>query len=629
MDKLKMHSPDFTQQNVARLAELFPNCVTEARDDDGLVKKTIDFEQLRQELSDVVIDGPRERCHLDWPGKKESLLAGNAPIAKTLRPCRGESVAFESTGNIFIEGDNLDALKLLQEGYLNKVHMIFIDPPYNTGRDFIYDDDFSEDTDTYFHRSNQKDELGNRLVSNTDANGRFHSDWLSMMYPRLRLARNLLREDGVIFISIDDHEVSRLRQICDEIFGEDNFVACIIWQRVFASKNTAQYFSENHDYILVYGRQKELWRRRLMPRTAEHNKDYKNPDNDPRGPWQSVSLSARNYYGAGQWGCITPAGTKIDGPPRGSYWKVSEDKFRELCKDNRIWWGAKQDGAPRRKVFLSEVPDGVVPQTLWFHTESGNTQEAKKELLKYVKFSNSENVLNSVKPVKLIQRMLHLATPPNEGCIVVDFFSGSASTAHAVLQQNALDGGNRKFISVQIQEPLPTPEPNLATIFDIGKMRVGNVIRELRSLRSETQLFDAETSTLGFRVFKVDSSNMKDVYYAPDGVKQGDLLDQIENIKEDRTPEDLLFQVLLDWGVDLSLPIAEETIGGKTVFFVDDNVLAACFDKDINEELVKTLAARKPLRVVFRDSGYGNDSVKINVEQIFKLISPSTEVKSI
>lgn len=366
-----------------------------------------------------------------------------------------------------------------------------------------------------------------------------------------------------------------------------------------------------------------------MPRTEEHNKDYNNPDGDPRGPWQSVSLSARNYYGAGQWSCVTPGGTKIDGPPKGSYWKVSEKKFQELREDNRIWWGAKNDGIPRRKVFLAEVPDGVVPQTVWLYTESGNTQEAKKELLKYVTFSHSENVLNSVKPIRLLKRLLHLATPPDKECIVLDFFGGSASTAHAVLAQNAEDGGKRRFVSVQVDEPLPNPEPRLESIFEMGLARIRSVADELRMKECNALPDGSIRSDLGFRVLKVDTSNMKDVYYRPDAVMKDKLFDHIENIKEDRTPEDILFQVLLDWGVDLSLPIAQEEIDGKTVFFVDDNALCACFDTGVTEELVKKLATRKPLRVVFRDAGFADDSVKINVEQIFRLMSPDTEVKAI
>ena len=628
MNKLKMHSPDLTQANIDKLAELFPNCVAEARGADGVVKRSIDFDQLRQELSTSIVEGPQERYQLNWPGKREALLTANAPIAKTLRPCREESVDFDTTQNLFVEGDNLDALKLLQETYLNKVKLIYIDPPYNTGRDFIYDDDFKDDAESYLLRSSQTDESGLRLVANTDANGRFHSDWLSMIYPRLRLARNLLRDDGVMFISIDDNEVDNLRKVCSEVFGEENFVAQIIWQKVFSPKNSARWFSEDHDYVLVYAKLGDQWTPNLLPQTDEMRARYKNPDNDPRGPWASSDLAARNRYDAGLYPVTCPSGRVIDGPPRGSYWRFSEESFKKLSRENRIWWGEAGNNMPRLKRFLSEVQQGRTPQTLWFYKEVGHTQDAKKTLLKYVPFQHTENVLNSVKPVELLQRILQLVGKPDEGSIVLDFFSGSATTAHAVLKQNFEDGGNRRFIGVQIPEPLPTPEPGLGSIFEMGLNRVRNYAAELR------EQGELSKGDIGFRVLKIDSSNMKEVFYTPDAVSQDLLSDQVNNIREDRTPEDLLFQVLLDWGVDLALPIAMEAIAGKTVYFVDANVngkpaLAACFDEGISEDFVKLLAKRAPLRVVFRDAGFASDSVKINVEQIFKLMSPGTEVKCI
>jgi adenine-specific DNA-methyltransferase len=625
MDKLKLHTPDFTDANIARIAALFPGCVTEARDDQGRVKRAIDFDLLRQELSDHVIDGPRERYQLDWPGKREALLAANAPIAKTLRPCREESVDFDTTRNLFIEGDNLDALKLLQETYLNQVKLIYIDPPYNTGRDFIYDDDFSEHKSDYLARSNQEDPEGSRLVANTEANGRFHSDWLSMLYPRLKLARNLLRDDGVLFVSIDDNELATLRQLGAEVFGEQNFVATIIWQKVYSPKSSAKWFSEDHDYILIFAKNRLLWEPNSLPRTEEMEKRYKNPDNDPRGPWKSSDLSARNPYEAGIYSITCPSGRVIDGPPRGNYWRYSKPKFEALDADNRIWWGEEGNNIPSIKRFLSEVAAGRTPQTLWFYKDVGHTQDAKKTLLKYVPFAHTENVLNSVKPVELLQRILLLATQPDEDAIVLDFFAGSGSSGHAVLAQNQADGGNRRFIGVQVAEPLPTPEPELGTIFDMGRLRLKNVALALFEQRDP----DAAGSPTGFRVLKIDSSNMKDVYYAPDQVKQADLFDHVDNIKPDRTPEDLLFQVLLDWGVDLGLPIAAETLAGRQVFFVDTDALAACFETGVDEPLVRAIAERHPLRVVFRDAGFSDDSMKINVEQIFKTLSPGTEVRAI
>jgi adenine-specific DNA-methyltransferase len=623
MDKLKMHSPDLIEANIARLAELFPNCVTEARDAKGELKKCIDFDLLRQELASNLVEGPQERYQLNWPGKREALLTANAPIAKTLRPCREESVDFDSTRNLFIEGDNLDALKLLQETYLNKVKLIYIDPPYNTGRDFIYDDDFADNAESYLRHSNQTDETGSRLVANTDANGRFHSDWLSMIYSRLRLARNLLRDDGVVFISIDDNEVDNLRKLCSEIFGEENFVAQIIWQKVYAPKNSADWFSEDHDYILVYAREKSSWRPEQLVRTEEMEARYKNPDKDPRGPWKAADMSARNRYDAGVYSVTSPSGRLIDGPPTGRYWGIDENKFKALNADNRIWWGADGNNTPAVKRFLSEVANGRTPQTLWFYGEVGHTQDAKKTLLKYVSFQHTENVLNSVKPVELLQRILQLAGKHDENSIVLDFFSGSATTAHAVLKQNFEDGGNRRFIGVQIPEPLPTPEPGLGSIFEMGLKRVRNYAAELREQGELTK------GDLGFRVLKIDTSNMKEVYYAPDAVTQEALPGLVDNIRADRSAEDLLFQVLLDWGVDLALPISQQTIAGKTVFFVDGNALAACFDTGIDEDFVKQLAAHKPLRVVFRDAGFVSDSVKINVEQVFKLLSPATGIKTL
>ena len=625
MEKLRMHSPDLTQDNIARIRELFPGCVTEAKRKDGSVKLAVDFDQLRQELSESIVEGPQERYHLNWPGKREALLTANAPIAKTLRPCRDESVDFDSTRNLFIEGDNLEALKLLQETYLGKVKLVYIDPPYNTGRDFIYDDDYSSDVEGYRLATGQVDESGGRLVANTEANGRFHSDWLSMIFPRLRLARNLLKDDGVIFISIDDHEADNLRKVASEVFGEENFVAQVIWQKVFSPKNSARWFSEDHDYVLVYAKNREGWTPRLLPQTDEMIARYKNPDDDPRGPWTSSDLAARNRYDAGLYPITCPSGRVIDGPPTGRYWSISKETFAALNKDNRIWWGADGDNMPRLKRFLSEVQQGRVPQTLWYHEEVGHTQDAKKTLLKYVPFQHTENVLNSVKPVELLQRVLQLAGQPDDGDIVLDFFSGSASTAHAVMLQNAEDGGNRRFIGVQVAEPLPTPEPSMASIFEMGLQRVRNVAQELRQQPGTAQ------QDLGFRVLKIDSSNMADVYYTPDALDKANLDMFVDNIKPDRTPEDLLFQVMLDWGVDLALPIARQTIQNKEVFFVDDNALAACFDANggVDEDLVKELAKHEPVRVVFRDAGFKNSAVKINVEQIFKSLSPSTEVKCI
>jgi adenine-specific DNA-methyltransferase len=620
MDKLKMHSPNLTQENIASIRDLFPNCVTESRDAQGKLKLAVDFDQLRQELSESIVEGPQERYHLNWPGKREALLAANAPIAKTLRPCREESVDFDTTKNLFIEGDNLDALKLLQETYLGKVKMIYIDPPYNTGNDFIYEDDFAQSAEEFLKRSNQKNEEGSRLVANSDANGRFHSDWLSMIYPRLKLARNLLSEDGAIFISIDDSEVDNLKKACAEIFGDSNFVATIIWQKVFSPKNSARHFSEDHDYILVIAKNKDIWKPRLLPRTAEQDKLYSNPDKDPRGPWTSGDLTARNFYADGLYEVTGPTG-KTFGPGKGRYWRSSYENFKKLDEDNRIWWGADKSNMPRLKRFLSEVSEGRVPQTLWTYKEVGHTQDAKKELLRYVEFHETANVLNSVKPTKLLMRLIHIGTQPKNNEIVMDFFAGSGPTAHATLQQNQADGGNRRFILVQLPEKLPAQEDSVKTIADFAKSRIRNVGKEIREKKP---LLD-----IGFRTLKIDSSNMAEIYYSPDKLDQKNLGLFTENIKSDRTPEDLLLQVLLDWGVDLTLPIYKKSIRGKTVFLVDENALAACFDTGIDEALIKELAEFKPLRAVFRDNGFASDDIKINAEQIFKQLSPGTDMKAI
>ncbi|GAB2711085.1 site-specific DNA-methyltransferase [Comamonas sediminis] len=621
MNKLKMHSPDLTQSNVDKLMELFPNCLTETRGANGEIRRSIDFDQLRQELSTSIVEGPQERYQLNWPGKREALLTANAPIAKTLRPYRDESVDFDTTRNLFIEGDNLDALKLLQETYLNKIKLIYIDPPYNTGKDFIYDDDFSERAEDFLRRSNQTDESGKRLVANTEANGRFHSDWLTMMYARLRLALNLLADDGAIFISIDDHEFQNLRCICDEVFGSANFIASIIWHKMDSPKNSARHLSEDHDYILLYAKNAEVWRPRLLPRSEKMIDRYQNLDNDPRGPWLLGDLAARNYYSKGTYGITTPSGKTIGGPPAGSYWRVSKEKFDELAADNRIWWGQSGDNRPGVKKFLSEVKEGVVPQTYWSWKDVGSTRNAKQELSKLMEASSGDELFVTPKPVKLIERMLSIATEPSEDAVVLDFFAGSGSTAHAVLTKNAADGGNRRWISVQLPEKAAEDK----TISDLSQERIRRAGQSVLSgVYHENWSKDA-----GFRVLKIDSSNMKEVFYTPDAVTQDLLSDQVNNIREDRTSEDLLFQVLLDWGVDLALPITQETIAGKAVYLVDGNALVACFEEGLSEEVVKLLAKREPLRVVFRDAGFASDSVKINVEQIFKLMSPGTEVKCI
>lgn len=628
MEKMKMHSPNLTQQNVARIRGLFPRCVTEAKGEDGAVKLTVDFDQLRQELADSIVEGPQERYRLDWPGKREALLTANAPIAKTLRPVREESVKFDTTQNLFIEGDNLDALKLLQESYLGKVKLIYIDPPYNTGNDFIYEDDFAENTEAFLERSQQKDELGNRLVANTESNGRFHSDWLSMMYPRLKLARNLLQEDGVIFISIDDHEQANLKKICDEIFGESNFVANIVWQKKYAVSNDDPGIAPMHDHVVVYQKSANF-SRNLLPRNEKQLSRYKNIDHDPRGVWTSgeyVSSKTRAERPT-LWYAIKHPKTGGDvWPEENAVWRYSKDKHDQIVAEDRLYWGPNQSyQRPRIKRFLSEIQDGTVPSTWWPFEDVGHNDEAQKETAELI----GKKVFTTPKPIRFIRRILDISTLKDD--IVLDFFAGSAAVAHAVIALNAEDGGRRRFVMVQLpdvcDEKSEAAKMGFKTIAEISKERIRRAGNQMLG-GSYHESWNTDT---GFRVLKADTSNMAEVHYTPDTLDKANIDLFVDNIKPDRTPEDLLFQIMLDWGVDLALPLAKQSIQDKDVFFVDGNAMAACFDNtgSIDEAFVKELAKHQPLRVVFRDAGFKDSAVKINVEQIFKLLSPATEVKCI
>jgi adenine-specific DNA-methyltransferase len=631
MDRLKMHSPNLTQDHVARIRELFPGCVTEARDEDGCVKLAVDFDQLRQELSQSIVEGPQERYHLNWPGKREALLAANAPIAKTLRPCREQSVDFDATKNIFIEGDNLDALKLLQETYLGKVKMIYIDPPYNTGSDFIYEDDFAEDADEYLKRSNQKDEEGNRLVANTTSNGKFHSDWLSMMLPRLRLARHLLSDDGIIFISIDDFEAANLKEVCDEIFGSQNFYCNFVWKRRSGAMDSVDNTSVDHEYVLCYAKNKG--RLAGIERTYE---GYSNPDDDPRGPWKADNLSAGKAGGDVHYPIKDPKTGNEFLPPQGRYWPYNRKTMADKIAEGRIIFPANSSGRPMVKRFKNEARSETVPVSTWIVPKSED------------RISNSLVAPHNTQGTRELQDLFDAKLFPHpkstqlidslasqcltgDSDVVLDFFSGSATTAHAVLARNAARGTNARFILVQLPE-LCEPESAAAsagfsTIADIAKERIRRAGKKVL----EGPCHEGWKKDIGFRVLKVDTSNLADVYYAPDalGIGQIDLL--VDNIKPDRTAEDLLFQVMLDWGVDLALPITRQAIQGKDVFFVDGNALAACYDGHggVDETFVKELAKRQPLRVVFRDAGFKDSAVKINVEQIFRLLSPATEIKAL
>ena len=628
MDKLKMHSPNLVDANIEKIAALFPNCITETKDENGELKKAIDFDLLKQELSQVLVEGEQERYRLDWVGKKEAILTANAPIAKTLRPCREESVNFDKTENLFIEGDNLEALKLLQENYLGKVKMIYIDPPYNTGNDFIYEDDFAESTDAFFEKSNQVDEEGNRLIANTESNGRFHSDWLSMMYSRLKLARNLLKDDGVIFISIDDGEVENLKKICSEIFGENNFLAQIIWERAYAPINLKKNFSESHDFILCYSKKSNMVQSNGLHR-GEADKLYKNLDNDPRGVWQSDNFSVGPAVEAKIYEITTPSGRTIL-PPSGRCWLLTKERYVEFLKDNRIWFGAKGDNVPRLKRFLSEVKNTVTPMTIWKYSEVGHSQSASQELKKLF---DDKAVFSYPKPIDLIKRCLQLYTTKDD--IILDFFAGSSTTAHAVIELNSEDKGNRRFIMVQIDEPIDAVKQKEAleyciklnlnpTISELSKERIRRAGKKIVEDNSDEE--GIENLDIGFRVLKIDSTNMKDVYYIPDNLKQADLLDLASNIKEDRTAEDLLFQVMLDWGLELSLPIEHKLVAGKKVFYVAGNSLVACFD-ELTFDVVDEVAKDHPLRFVSAERAIHLDHDKTNIKERFKQLSRDTEVK--
>ena len=578
MERLTANSPetkstDILTENVEKLKALFPEVFTEEK---------IEFETLKQLLGGA-IDEREEKYGLNWHGKRRARQLALTPSIGTLRPCPEESVDWGTTQNLMIEGDNLEVLKLLQKSYAGKVKLIYIDPPYNTGNDFVYPDDFQDNIKNYLELTGQV-EGGRKITSNTEASGRFHTDWLNMMYPRLKLARNLLRDDGVVFVSIADHEIQNLRLLMNEVFGEENFVATVIWQKIFSPKNSARQFSEDHDYLIVYARSAEIWTPNLLPRTEEMEARYSNPDNDPRGPWTSGDLSARNYYGAGTYPVTCPSGRVIEGPPSGRYWTISKENFEGLDRDKRIWWGDGGNNMPRLKRFQSEVQAGRVPQTLWKYDEVGHTQEAKKELIATVTFPNSDAVFETPKPTRLIRRMLLLATQAEQNALVLDFFGGSGSTMHAVFAQNAGDSGNRRCILVQLPEPIPGAERGgLTTIAEITKERLR---RAGKKIREENPMFQGD---LGFRVFKLDSTNIRTWEPDRDNLDQT-LLDSVDHLKADRTEQDILYELLLKLGLDLCVPIEDRTIAGKTVHCIGAGTLLVCLAPQIAREEVEPLA---------------------------------------
>lgn len=626
MTKMKMHSKDFAKEGVEKIRKLFPQCVTEVKDENGVTDFAIDFDQLRQELAPSIIEGPQERYQLNWPGKRDAQFIANAPIAKTLRPVPTESLQFEKTSNLFIEGDNLNVLKLLQETYLGKIKLIYIDPPYNTGNDFLYEDDFSETSDDFLKRSNQKDSTGNRLVANTVANGRFHSDWLSMMYPRLRLAKTLLADDGVIFVSIDTNEVANLRLLMDEVFGVTCYKNTIAVRRgiknVQAQFEDVSALSLGHEYILMYSKNSEVRLPKLMW-THETQKPGKWDTF-----WRGTDRPTMRYELLGVL-------------PETGQWRWEEGRTTEAIKNYQEYLDRHAPHLTLDEWYLDTLTATNIKLNFVRKSEEGTIQyyvpPSDGRLLSDnwmdITLSGNETEFDTEKNVDLLDRIVAWICPKDEGALILDFFAGSATTAEAVMRRNAIDKGNRRFILVQIPADCDANSPaykaGFKKISDIGKTRLRKVSDELIKANA-TDLIDSELD-FGFRVLREDSSNFSEVYYSPDETDRENLSLFVENIKADRTPYDILFQVLLDWGVDLTLPVADQEILGRRVFFVDGNALVACFDDTgrVDEHFVKELANYRPIRVVFRDSGYSNDSAKINVEQIFRAVSPSTEVKTI
>lgn len=614
MDKLKMHTENKVDKNIDIISKIFPNVITEVLKD-GKVMKAINFDTLKQELSDTIVEGIEERYQFTWPDKKKSILLANSPIAKTLRPCREESVDFDNTKNLYIEGDNLDVLKLLQETYLGKVKLIYIDPPYNTGNDFVYEDDYSQSVNQYITNSGQLNETGNRLVQNIESNGRFHTDWLNMIYPRIRLAKDLLSEDGVIFISIDYNEIDNLKKICNEIFGDNNFFACISWHKNYASANDAKGFSNVLDYILVY-RKSPAFQRNLLPRTDKQNKLYKYDSNDGKGSWRPDNLSVKSYSASYDYPIINPNTGGIYSPPNGRCWVTNKNKMQQWIDEARVFFGQKGDGAPQLKRYLSEVQQGVVPITYWSYEECGHNDEARKE----IKDLFEKPPFDTPKPTRLLKQIITIAC--NSDDLILDFFSGSATTAHAIMKINAEDGGNRNFILVQLPEEVNEKsdayKSGYKNICEIGKERIRRSGNKIKDENPDIKL------DVGFRVLKLESTNMKDVYYNPVEYEPSLFSKVTDNIKEDRIPADLLFQVMLDLGILLSSKIVETTIANKKVFNVADGFLIACFDENVTDEVVKAIAQHQPYYAVFRDSSMATDSVSTNFDQLFATYSPST-----
>ena len=623
-NKLDLSSVNGTQLNLEALYQIAPSCFTEVKDDKtGELRHVVNFKTLRQLLGDNTVEDADEMYQFTWPGKQEARREAARPTTKTLRPVVEDSVDWDHTQNLYIEGDNLEVLKLLQKSYMGKVKMIYIDPPYNTGNDFVYDDDFAVSQDDYDLFAGDVDELGNRYRKNTETNGRFHSDWCSMMYSRLMVARSLLTEDGVIFISIDDNEQRNLKNICDEIFGSSNFIAQLIWERAYSPKNDAKYISNSHDYVLMYALDLEKFTIGRLPRTEEANARYSNPDNDPRGVWKASDMSVKTYTSSCDYKITTPSG-KIVEPPAGRCWSLSAKAFAERLQDNRIWFGPNGDSTPSIKRFLSELKyEGMAPTSILFYKEVGHSQEGAKEV---VSLFGNKGVFDGPKPVRLLERLIILANLKSDS-IVLDFFSGSATTAHALMKMNSNKNFQCKFILVQLPEEVndTKKEQEYKNICEIGKERIR---RAGKKIKEESPLTTQNLDT-GFRVFRLADSNFEEVKKAPAEYNQSQLDLFLNNVKSDRTDLDLLFGAMLSWGVQLSLPMTSEEVDGKMIYSVNDGDLVACFADDITENIVKAMADKQPLRVLFRDSCFARDDAKINVFETLKQLLDWSEEEAI
>ena len=606
-----MQSPDLVNQNFEKLAELFPNCVTESA-----TGKAIDFDLLKQELNHSVVEGNKERYRLEWPGKREAIVTANLPITKTLRPVREDSVDFDNTENVYIEGDNLEVLKLLQESYLGKIKMIYIDPPYNTGNDFVYKDNFTKGVGEELFESGQKDEYNLHLIANPETSGRYHSAWLSMMYPRLKLSRNLLSDDGVMFISIDDNEVDNLRKLCHEIFGE-GCTEQYVWdvrEDGTMPKTAKKTVRKEHEYIIAVFRNRDTKKlNKYISFKYQANEEWGNADNDPRGPWMSANISRGSGEGSG--GSKSFVIRNPEGIEFYRDWSVSETEFDELLKDNRIYFADNGRGVPRKKIFQNE-PVSSIQSSIFEKLLS--SQSASKELKLLLGFEG----FDYPKPVELLTRLIQIGADKDD--IFLDFFSGSATTAHSLIFQNSVDKGRRKFIQVQLPEAIEEEsdayKAGYKNICEIGKERIR---RSAKKIKEET----GADIDYGFRVYRLDASNMQDVYYRPQDLDQNKMDLFGDNVKPGRTEDDLLAQVMLDWGLPLSLKIEQANVAGKKVFKVDDNSLFACFDTGIDEAFAKAITQEKPLRIVFKDAGFKDDTAKTNVKQLLKQLSPETEMK--